>query len=48
MGAFNKLASKVTKEYEKKGDKAKTAKEIGKKVAGKVKAEREDKLGRRK
>lgn len=48
MSKFTKLAGKVTKEYEKKGDKAKTAKEIGKKVAGKVKAEREDTFGLRK
>lgn len=44
--SFKKLQKKVTKEYEKKGDSAKTAKNIGKKVAGKVC--REDSEGRRK
>lgn len=49
MSKFTKLAGKVTREYEKKGDSAKKAKVIGNKVAGKIKEEkREDNLGRRK
>lgn len=46
---FKKLQGKVAKEYEKKGDSKKESKEIGAKVAGKIKAEkREDAYGRRK
>lgn len=35
---FKKLQGKVAKEYEKKGDKKKTAMKIGAKVAGKIKS----------
>lgn len=40
MSKFTNLAGKVTKEYKKKGDSSKTAKSIGNKVAGKIKAEK--------
>lgn len=41
---FNKLSTKVTKSYEKKGVSPKQAEEIGEKVAGKVKAEKSNKM----